>query len=91
MPVVSAKTRKFHLPDAQEDAAIASGIADDPDMHEVGDAEFATLKRMGRPRKDSPKVPVTLRLDADLLAALRDTGQGWQTRVNEALRAWLKP
>ena len=29
------------------------------------------------------------RLDADVLAALRDTGDGWQTRINEMLRASL--
>ena len=28
-----------------------------------------------------------LRLDPDLLQALRNSGDGWQTRVNDALRA----
>ena len=45
------------------------------------------LIQRGRPRKDAPKVPVTLRLDADLLAQLKAGGQGWQTRVNDILRA----
>jgi uncharacterized protein (DUF4415 family) len=26
-------------------------------------------------------------LDADILAALRETGDGWQTRINDTLRA----
>ena len=34
--------------------------------------------------------PVKLRLDADVLAALRASGDGWQTRINETLRAALK-
>jgi uncharacterized protein (DUF4415 family) len=42
--------------------------------------------RRGRPPVDAPKVPVTIRLDADLVARLRASGQGWQSRVNEALR-----
>ncbi|TAN59967.1 MAG: hypothetical protein EPN20_14280 [Magnetospirillum sp.] len=42
--------------------------------------------RRGRPPKDAPKVPVTPRLDADLVEKLRAGGQGWQSRVNEALR-----
>jgi uncharacterized protein (DUF4415 family) len=29
-------------------------------------------------------------LDADVLAALRASGEGWQTRINDALRASLK-
>jgi uncharacterized protein (DUF4415 family) len=36
------------------------------------------------------KEPVKLRLDPDVLAALRATGDGWQTRINNALRDWLK-
>jgi uncharacterized protein (DUF4415 family) len=42
------------------------------------------------PRKDSTKVLMTLRLDPDVVAGLRATGSGWQTRVNDAMREWLK-
>ncbi|KQT77824.1 BrnA antitoxin family protein [Methylobacterium sp. Leaf466] len=41
----------------------------------------------GRPPVASPKVPVTIRLDADTVAAFKATGTGWQTRMNEVLRA----
>ena len=40
----------------------------------------------GRPRLDHPKVPVTLRVDADVLERFRSGGKGWQSRMNEALR-----
>jgi uncharacterized protein (DUF4415 family) len=43
--------------------------------------------RRGRPKADVTKQAVKLRLDADLLAALRATGDGWQTRINDTLRA----
>ena len=33
------------------------------------------------------KHPVTLRLDADVLAWLRSQGKGYQTRINELLRS----
>ena len=36
------------------------------------------------------KEAVKLRLDADVLAALRASGDGWQTRINDTLRASLK-
>jgi len=45
-----------------------------------------TLRVRGRP-PSSNKSAVSLRLDNDVLKALRATGAGWQTRVNDLLRA----
>lgn len=42
--------------------------------------------KRGRP-KGRNKTQVTLRLDNDLIRTLRATGDGWQTRVNDLLRA----
>jgi len=33
---------------------------------------------------------VAIRIDSDVLAAFRAPGAGWQTRMNAALRDWLK-
>lgn len=49
----------------------------------------ATVRRRGA-QKAPTKVPTTIRFDADVLAALKASGRGWQTRVNEAVREWLK-
>ncbi len=46
--------------------------------------------RRGRPPLDEPKVSTTIRLDADVLAAYRAEGPGWQTRINEVLRKALQ-
>jgi uncharacterized protein (DUF4415 family) len=62
-------------------------------LPDVFGAELAAelLKaRGGRPRKEMPKVFTGIRLDADVLEAFKATGKGWQTRVNEALKEWLK-
>jgi uncharacterized protein (DUF4415 family) len=48
------------------------------------------LVRRGRPPSDSVKRSVTVRYDADVIAAFRSTGKGWQTRMNEALREWIQ-
>jgi len=48
------------------------------------------LKTRGRPKAAAPKEPVKIRLDADVLAALRSSGEGWQTRINDTLRASLR-
>ena len=53
----------------------------------------ATLNQLRRTRgaQRAPlKVPTTIRFDADVLAELKASGRGWQTRVNDAMRAWLK-
>jgi uncharacterized protein (DUF4415 family) len=46
--------------------------------------------RMGRPPVQSPKQAVNIRLGADILTAFKATGKGWQTRIDNALRDWLK-
>lgn len=90
MLLTTKSGRKVYLPTDEEDAAIAAGIAADPDTFEPTDAQFAAMRRIGRPPKDAPKVFTGIRLDADVLDALRATGKGWQTRVNDVLREWVK-
>ena len=43
-------------------------------------------RAVGRPKKNAPKVAVSIRLDPEVLAYFRATGRGWQSRINEALR-----
>ena len=56
--------------------------------HEMFPAELQKtlgVRRRG-PQKTPTKVSTTIRLDADLLEALKATGEGWQTRVNALVR-----
>jgi uncharacterized protein (DUF4415 family) len=46
------------------------------------------IRRRG-PQKAPRKVPVSIRLSADVAEGLRATGNGWQGRADEALRSWL--
>ncbi len=51
--------------------------------------ESITARKRGRPAgstKSNRKEQVNLRLDPDVLAVLRATGPGWQTRINTILR-----
>ena len=45
--------------------------------------------RRGRPPKAAPKISTTIRLDTDVMEAFRAGGEGWQSRINAALREWL--
>lgn len=57
-----------------------------PDVY----AALVAMKRpRGRPKADETKVFTAIRLDADVLAAFKSTGKGWQTRVNAALRQFI--
>lgn len=49
----------------------------------------AAAKRAGRPKSENPKVMVSMRLDADILHFLKDTGKGWQSRANQTLARYV--
>ena len=55
---------------------------DTSDISEVADWSKAVVGKFYRPLKE----PVTLRLDADVLAWLKSQGPGYQTRINTLLR-----
>ena len=73
----------FNLSDKAQNAADFFG----PEKY----AQVLAMKRpRGRPKAAETKVFTALRLDADLLAAFKATGKGWQTRINAALRVFLQ-
>jgi len=81
--------RLVEMPSSEEDVAITAAAMSDPDSVPLTDAEWKAalpLLRRGRPPIAGAKQPVKLRLDPDVLAALRASGPGWQTRVNDMLR-----
>ena len=85
-----------------DEAEIQAIIASDPDAPEATDEQIAAArpcaeaypalaKKMrraaGRPKLDEPKVPVSIRLDAEVLRKWKATGPGWQSRINAVLKA----
>ncbi|WP_428273452.1 BrnA antitoxin family protein [Candidatus Palauibacter sp.] len=46
--------------------------------------------RRGRPPKARPKISTTIRLSPEVIDHFRAGGRGWQTRIDEALREWIK-
>jgi uncharacterized protein (DUF4415 family)/uncharacterized DUF497 family protein len=49
-----------------------------------------TLRRTRGPQKAPKKRVVTMRLSPDVVDTFRATGDGWQTRIDNALKEWLK-
>lgn len=56
-----------------------------PAAEVMGEVFMARARRPGRPKSEAPKIEVKIRLDARVVEHLRDTGKGWQTRVNAEL------
>lgn len=42
------------------------------------------------PQRTPTKERITIRLSRDVVEQFRERGEGWQTRVDSALREWLK-
>ncbi len=90
MPKLKAGTI---LPTPAEDYAINVATMSDLDAVPFTEAEWVQVKplvRRGRPLGSGTKTQVTLRLDVEVVEKFRASGDGWQTRINDALKSWLK-
>ena len=87
-------------PTDEEEAEIQRQIAEDPDVPEWTDEDWArarpaievhpelvewSLRRRGK-QKSPTKELVSIRLDPDITEYFRAGGPGWQTRLNDTLR-----
>ena len=95
---MSAKKKSF-----EEGRGYSRADWDEADIPPLTDEEIASARpfaevfpqlaeRMrrnlgGRPRMDDPKQTISIRLDADVIAKFKATGAGWQTRMNDVLKA----
>lgn len=81
------------IPTPEEDAVITAAAMSDPDAIPYTDAEWKAVKptlKRGRPPAAVTKERITIRLSPEVLQAFRASGEGWQTRVDAALKDWLK-
>jgi uncharacterized protein (DUF4415 family) len=59
------------------------------DTAEVFDGDTFVRRGRGRPKAATVKEQISVRLDADVIAELREAGPGWQSRLNDLLRTAL--
>ena len=81
------------LPTPEEDAGITTAAQADPDALPLTDAEWTAVMpkvRRGRRLAAVTKERITIRLSRDVVETFRASGDGWQTRVDTALKDWLK-
>jgi uncharacterized protein (DUF4415 family) len=61
-----------------------------PASSEELQAGVSAYRKRGRPVSEVTKEQVAIRFDREVLSAFRAAGPGWQTRMNEALKDWLR-
>jgi len=101
MHITTKSGRKILLNTDEEDAEITrQTIEDGTEYTDEELAQFRSaaefkelaplLKSAGRPKAEQTKIPISIRLSPDVIDAFKTTGAGWQTRIDEALKEWLK-
>lgn len=63
---------------------------DRPATKQEMQAGVAAYRKRGRPPGELTKEQVAIRFDREVLSAFRAAGPGWQTRMNDALKDWLR-
>ncbi len=80
------------VPDAAEDQKITQGALADPDAQPLTDEQMKRLRPTrlrGRPVGTGKKMQLTLRIDTEVIDYFKQSGEGWQTRMNDVLRDWV--
>jgi len=81
--------------DAASDVPIAYNA--DTDLYDPEDSAQVTnffasakvVRKPGRPKAETTKIPTAIRLSADVVEYFKSTGGGWQSRIDAALRDWM--
>jgi uncharacterized protein (DUF4415 family) len=68
------------------------------DLPELTDEFFETADmyqgekrvRRGRPKAENHKVLLSVRYSPEVIDYFRATGEGWQARMDEALKEWIR-
>jgi uncharacterized protein (DUF4415 family) len=85
--------RRIKLPTAKEDQAITRAARADPDAQPLTPAQLSgmlPLRRLrGRPKAAASKQLLSVRYSPEVIGYFRSTGQGWQSRMNEVLKAYV--
>jgi uncharacterized protein (DUF4415 family) len=55
----------------------------------VGRKTADEMLRRGLSQEAEPKESITIQLDADVIRHFKESRQGWQDKINEALRQWI--
>ena len=93
------KTSQTDWERVQRDTATDAPVAYDPDtdLYDPNDPVQVTnffvsakvVRKPGRPKAETTKIPTAIRLSSDVVEYFKSTGAGWQSRIDAALRDWM--
>jgi uncharacterized protein (DUF4415 family) len=77
-----------------------AAVMDNPDLTKADVAEMrpfadvfpelaTKLRRARGPQTSATKISTTIRLSPDVISFFKSGGQGWQSRIDEALKEWV--
>lgn len=93
MSKTSSKSRKIHMPSEAEDRRIMAAAKKDPDAQPLTEKQLKAMVPMkllrGRPKSENKKLLVSVRYSQEVIEYFRDTGEGWQARMDEVLRKYV--
>ncbi len=88
-----SKRPSIVVPTAQENKAITAAAKADPDAQPLTPKQLEAMVPMrtlrGRPKSVSTKQLVSVRYSPEVLEYFRSTGEGWQSRMDGVLRAYV--
>ncbi|MDP2031650.1 MAG: BrnA antitoxin family protein [Thiobacillus sp.] len=89
-----AKRPAVAMPTVAEDKAITAAARSDRDAQPLTPKqlkEMVPLRTLrGRPKSDNKKLLVSVRYSPEVVAYFKSTGEGWQSRMDEALREYVE-
>jgi len=81
------------MPTVEEDKAITAAARSDPDAQPLTPKQLKEMVPMrtlrGRPKLDNKKLLLSVRYSPEVVAYFKSTGEGWQSRMDEALREYV--
>lgn len=87
MPALKPNTL---FPSDEENAQITAAAYADPDAVPLTDAEWERVKPLLRVGQQSQKQRIAISFDTEIIDYFRARGNDWQSRMNDALKDWLK-
>jgi uncharacterized protein (DUF4415 family) len=82
------------MPTVEEDKAITAAARSDPDAQPLKPKQLKSMVPLrtlrGRPKSDNTKLLVSVRYSPEVVAYFKSTGEGWQSRMDEALREYVE-
>lgn len=89
--IIAAAPGKDRPPTPSEEAKWANAVVVKKGGYPAVRAALAEKRKRGQrgPQQSPTKQLVSVRYSPEVLEYFKSTGEGWQTRMNEALREWV--